>query len=68
MSRVRVKVCCIASEAEAELAIRHGVHAVGLVSEMPSGPGMIPEEDIARITSLSSQVKQEEMSSWSCCF
>ena len=47
----RVKVCCIASEAEAALAVRMGASAVGLVSKMPSGPGPIPESrirDIAR--------------------
>ena len=47
----RVKVCCIATEEEAALAIRAGASAVGLVSRMPSGPGPIPESrirDIAR--------------------
>ena len=47
----RVKVCCIASEAEAALAVRMGASAVGLVSKMPSGPGPIAESrirDIAR--------------------
>ncbi len=45
----RVKICCIASEAEASLAIRLGASALGLVSEMPSGPGVIAEETIRRI-------------------
>jgi phosphoribosylanthranilate isomerase len=45
----RVKVCCIASVEEARLAIRHGAAAIGLVSEMPSGPGVIPEPLIAEI-------------------
>ncbi|MCA1578635.1 MAG: phosphoribosylanthranilate isomerase [Acidobacteria bacterium] len=45
----RVKICCIASIAEAWLAIEHGASAVGLVSAMPSGPGPIPEELIAEI-------------------
>ena len=49
VSRPRVKVCCIASVAEAWLAIEHGASAVGLVSAMPSGPGPIPEELIAQI-------------------
>jgi phosphoribosylanthranilate isomerase len=47
----RVKICCIASEAEAAMAVRMGASAVGLVSRMPSGPGPIPESlirDIAR--------------------
>ena len=47
---VRVKICCIASVEEAQLAIRHGASAIGLVSAMPSGPGPIAEELIARIT------------------
>ena len=49
---VRVKVCCIATEDEAALAVSYGASAVGLVSRMPSGPGPIPQErirDIARI-------------------
>ena len=45
----RVKICCIASHAEAELAVRAGADAVGLVSAMPSGPGPIAEDLIARI-------------------
>ena len=45
----RVKICCIRSVAEAELAIRHGASALGLVSAMPSGPGVIAEETIAEI-------------------
>lgn len=48
-TRVRVKVCCIMSEAEAQLAVRHGAAALGLVSTMPSGPGVISEERIAEI-------------------
>ena len=47
----KVKICCIGSVEEARLAIRHGASALGLVSEMPSGPGVIPEELIAKITS-----------------
>lgn len=45
----RIKICCIASVAEAQLAIRHGASALGLVSAMPSGPGPIAEELIAAI-------------------
>jgi len=51
MEKPRVKICCIQSIQEAELAIRHGASALGLVSEMPSGPGPIPEERIADIAS-----------------
>lgn len=45
----RVKICCINSIEEARLAIRYGAAAVGLVSAMPSGPGVIAEALIARI-------------------
>ena len=43
------KVCCIASIEEAKIAVRHGAWAVGLVSAMPSGPGVISEQAIAEI-------------------
>jgi phosphoribosylanthranilate isomerase len=49
LTRPRVKICCISSLEEARLAIDFGASALGLVSEMPSGPGVIPEELIARI-------------------
>jgi phosphoribosylanthranilate isomerase len=45
----RIKICCISSIAEAQLAIAHGAHALGLVSAMPSGPGVIDEDLIAQI-------------------
>lgn len=45
----RVKICCIRSVNEAEVAIRHGAAALGLVSSMPSGPGVIDEDTIAEI-------------------
>jgi len=48
----RVKICCIASIEEALLAVRYGASAVGLVSAMPSGPGVIPEELIAEIAAV----------------
>ena len=47
--RPRLKICCIASPEEAELAIVRGASALGLVSEMPSGVGVISEERIAQI-------------------
>ncbi len=46
---LRVKICCIRCVGEAQLAIRHGAAALGLVSEMPSGPGPIPEHRIAEV-------------------
>ncbi|MEZ4299445.1 MAG: phosphoribosylanthranilate isomerase [Polyangiaceae bacterium] len=48
----RVKVCCIHSVEEARLSVRLGASALGLVSEMPSGPGVISEETIAEIASV----------------
>ena len=45
----RVKICCMGSVAEAWLAIASGASAVGLVSAMPSGPGVIAEDLIAEI-------------------
>ncbi len=45
----RVKVCCISSVAEAALAVAHGAAALGLVSHMPSGPGVVDDERIAEI-------------------
>lgn len=44
-----MKICCIQSIDEARLAIKHGAQLLGLVSEMPSGPGPISEERIAAI-------------------
>jgi phosphoribosylanthranilate isomerase len=46
---LRVKICCISSTAEAELAIRQGADALGLVGAMPSGPGVITDAAIQRI-------------------
>lgn len=48
-TRPRVKICCISSLAEAELAVKRGASALGLVSKMPSGPGVITEDEILRI-------------------
>ncbi|MEL6725432.1 MAG: hypothetical protein AAFP24_10460, partial [Pseudomonadota bacterium] len=49
MQRTRVKICCIANITEASIAIAAGADALGLVAQMPSGPGPIPDEDIRRI-------------------
>jgi phosphoribosylanthranilate isomerase len=45
----RVKACCISSVEEAALAVEWGASALGLVSSMPSGPGVISDELIAEI-------------------
>ena len=46
---MRVKICCISSVEEAALAIQYGANALGLVSEMPSGVGVIPDARIREI-------------------
>lgn len=45
----KFKICCIQNREEAELAVRCGAHAIGLVSAMPSGPGVIAEAEITEI-------------------
>lgn len=50
LGRTRVKVCCIASEEEARIAIRAGADALGLVGAMPSGPGVISDAIASKIT------------------
>jgi phosphoribosylanthranilate isomerase len=49
MNCIRTKICCISSVEEAALAVRYGASALGLVSSMPSGPGVIPLDIIAGI-------------------
>jgi len=46
---MEVKICCISSHEEAGLALDAGADILGLVSAMPSGPGVIGEELIASI-------------------
>jgi phosphoribosylanthranilate isomerase len=47
--KTRIKICCIQSVEEAQLAIRYGASAIGLVSAMPSGFGPISQDLIAEI-------------------
>ncbi len=49
MTITRVKICCISSIQEAKLAIDFGAAALGLVANMPSGPGIITDEEIMTI-------------------
>lgn len=49
--RTRVKICCIASVEEARIALEAGADALGLVSAMPSGPGVISDARIAEVAS-----------------
>lgn len=46
----RIKICCITSVEEARTAVRHGVDAIGLVSDLPSGPQVLEQALIAEIT------------------
>ncbi|MTI30692.1 phosphoribosylanthranilate isomerase [Xanthovirga aplysinae] len=48
----RVKICCISSREEALIAIEFGASALGLVGNMPSGPGVILDEEIKEITQI----------------
>lgn len=45
----RIKICCISSVAEAQLAVEYGAAVLGLVGPMPSGPGIIDDETIGVI-------------------
>lgn len=49
MPDVRLKVCCVSSVGELQTAVDAGASAIGLVSDMPSGPGTIDDERIAEI-------------------
>lgn len=44
MKAPAVKICCIATAAEADLAVAAGAAVLGLVTHMPSGPGVISDE------------------------
>lgn len=49
MAKPRVKICCISSIEEAKTAIDCGASALGLVGDMPSGPGIISDDLICQI-------------------
>jgi phosphoribosylanthranilate isomerase len=48
----KIKICCISSIGEAKLAIDCGADALGLVAEMPSGPGPISDDLIREIAAI----------------
>jgi phosphoribosylanthranilate isomerase len=48
----RVKICCISSIEEARMAMQFGASALGLVANMPSGPGIISDEEILAISKI----------------
>jgi phosphoribosylanthranilate isomerase len=52
--RTRIKICCMASLDEAQLALRAGVDAVGLigVGAMPSSPRAIDDRTVAAIAAF----------------
>jgi len=54
-----VKICCIASPAEADLAIAAGAAVLGLVTHMPSGPGVISDEAAAAIATHVRQLRPD---------
>ena len=47
-----IKICCIGSEDEVQLALRYGIDNLGFVSEMPTGVGVIPESLIRDLVQL----------------
>ena len=48
----RIKICCIGSVKEAKMAIELGASALGLVCNMPRGPGVISDDKIAEIVRI----------------
>jgi len=49
--RIRLKVCCISSHDEVNCAVQLGASALGFVSHMPSGPGVVSDEQISAMVS-----------------
>jgi len=50
LKKPKVKICCISNLEEAALAIKYGSDILGLVGEMPSGPGIISDDEILKIS------------------
>lgn len=46
---MRIKICCIASQEEAQIATDAGAELLGLVGPMPSGPGILDHETASEI-------------------
>ena len=51
--KIKVKICCIKSNNEAHKAFKYGATSIGLVSKMPSGPGIISDRLIKQIAESS---------------
>jgi phosphoribosylanthranilate isomerase len=49
---LKIKICCIQNKEEAKLAVKYGADALGMVGEMPSGPGQLPIEKIGNIVEI----------------
>jgi phosphoribosylanthranilate isomerase len=47
--KTKVKICCISTEEEAQIALAFGANILGLVAKMPSGPGTIDDSLIQKI-------------------
>lgn len=50
MGRVRVKICCLASPAEARMAAEAGADLLGLVGPMPSGAGVVSPQTCRNVS------------------
>ena len=50
--KTRVTICCISSKEEAQQVIKYGASGLGLVGNMPSGPGVIGDDLINDITQI----------------
>ena len=50
--KTKVKICCISSKEEAQQVIKYGASGLGLVGDMPSGPGVIGDDLINDITQI----------------
>ena len=50
--RTRIKICCIRTNDEAQLAVKLGADAIGFVAQRPPSPRTISDAEIATITPL----------------
>ena len=56
--RVLVKICCIRSQEEAEIAQRQGADAIGLISWMPSGDRFLSDREIHELAAANPNVER----------
>ncbi len=47
--RPKIKICCITNKSDLRIALDAGVDALGFVSKMPSGPGVISDLEIKEL-------------------